>query len=180
MQFTPRTEEEIQRDRLCPAGVYPFTTLESKEQASKSKKNFGKMMFAIKQCVHADGDSHVMDYFADWFNAHKLRHYFFVTGQIERYDTGSIDANNNAFNGLQGYLKIKIVPAKEGDQYGPKNEIVDYLTQEEYEKELEKQKAESDDEIDTRPSTPVQQQAQEKKHKPEGIPLTEQDMDTPF
>ncbi len=135
MQFTPRTEEEIQRDQLCPEGFWPFTVLESKEQASKSEKNNGRMMFAIKLNIHADGgDSHRYDYFADWFNAHKLRHFFVSTGREVDYATGNMDGTNNAFQGYQGYLRVRIKKDKKTGEMV--NEIVDYLTEAEYVEEI--------------------------------------------
>lgn len=181
MQFTPRTEEEIQRDQLCQAGYWPFTVLESSEPTSKSEKNFGKPMFKLKLNVHTDdGDSHVYDYFADWFNAHKLRHFFFITGKIEEYETGQIDGTNNAFNGLTGFLHIRVKKDKKKNEMV--NEIADYLTEAEYNAASAKLKAEAGDEIDTTPSAPAPtpEAKPQAKQKPGNLPETEDDSSVPF
>jgi hypothetical protein len=128
MKVTPKTEEELQRSQLCPEGVYPFTCLEGTEKASKSVKNPGKMMFAVKLSIHAaDGDYHTYDYFADWFMEHKVRHFAKSTGLLQNYEKGELDGNT--FKDRTGYVQVTIEEGKGG--YGPKNVVEDYFTADE-------------------------------------------------
>ena len=124
MIIVPKTEEDIQLADLLPDGEYPFTVIDSNEVASKSEKNKGRMMFAIKLAVHGDRDKHVYDYFADWFSEGKLRHFAFEIGLGASYEAGQLDATNGALKGRQGYVVIKTAPAK--GNFGPKNEVLDY------------------------------------------------------
>jgi hypothetical protein len=129
MKFTPKTEDEVQAEQLCPAGKYPFTVLESAEVESKSAKNLGKPMVKLKLNIHADdGDYHVFDYIGDWFMAHKFRHFFFAVGMGHKYEAGTVDASNNALQGLEGWCDIIIQKAK--GEYGPKNSVNDYCESE--------------------------------------------------
>jgi hypothetical protein len=125
MKITPKTEEELQTEQLCPPGKYPFTVLESAEVLSQSPKNAGKEMIKLKINVHADdSDYHCYDYIADWFMAHKLRHFFYAVGRGDAYESGNLNARDNALKGFEGWCDVGIQKAKSG--YGPKNIIVDY------------------------------------------------------
>ena len=126
MKITPKTEEEVGGAwELLPDGEYPFTVLESDEIASKSAKNKGKMMFAVKLNVHAkDGDYHVYDYFSDWFSEWKLRHFAATTGQLDSYEKGDLNGATGAFNGKVGYVKIA---RERNEKYGDKNVVKDYI-----------------------------------------------------
>ncbi len=125
-KFTPKTEEEIQAEELCPEGKYPFTVLESSLTLSKSAKNSGKPLVKLKLNVHGpDADYHVYDYIADWFMAHKFRHFFHCTGHGAQYDAGEVDPSENAFQGREGWCDLVKQPGK--GSYGPKNSISDYV-----------------------------------------------------
>lgn len=108
LNFTPKCEEELNRFPTLPDGDYPFTVLESKEQASKSVKNAGRIMCALKLAVHGpDGrDQHVYDYFADWFSDWKLKHFAETTGHGADYEAGVLDVAGNAAQGWTGYVRI--------------------------------------------------------------------------
>jgi len=131
MKIQPKTEEQVKRAwPLLPDGDYPFTVLESTEQASKSAKNRGKMLFGVKLNVHGkDGDYHVYDYFADWFSEWKLRHFAAITGQIKAYEAGELNGDLNAFAGKVGYVTIKTEPAS--GNFAAKNVVSDYVVREE-------------------------------------------------
>ncbi len=145
MRITPKTEEEVGGDcELLPDGTYPFTVRESQEVASKSEKNKGKMMFALKLMVHAkDGDYIISDYFADWFSEWKLRHFSATTGQLESYEKGELNGSNNAFNGKVGYVKIATEPGQ--GKYGPKNVVKDYIVRDATPKTAPESKPSTDD-----------------------------------
>lgn len=144
MKIQPKKEEEIKREwPLLPDGEYPFTVLESAEVASKSVKNKGRMMFALKLNVHGkDGDYHVYDYFADWFSEWKLRHFAATTGQLATYESGELNGDLNALAGKVGYVKIGTEPAS--GNYAAKNIVVDYIVREQEPKSAPKQE-EGDD-----------------------------------
>lgn len=107
MQFTPKKESEINRFAPIPDGDYPFTVLESKEQASKSVKNAGRIMCALKIAVHAPNrDQWVFDYFADWFSEWKLKHFAETCGREADYEAGSLDVADNGAQGWTGTVRI--------------------------------------------------------------------------
>jgi hypothetical protein len=126
MKFTPKTEEELQAEDLLAEGIYPFTILECEETVSKSQKNAGQPMLKVKINVHGDDgyDYHVYDYVADWFMAHKFRHFFYAINRPGMYEAGFVTAQD--LIGLTGYASIGIQKPKPGSQYGPKNVVTDY------------------------------------------------------
>lgn len=127
MKVTPKQESELSKFDLLPDGEYPFTVIMSDEIASKSVKNKGKMMFALKLNVHGtNGDRHVYDYFADWFSEWKLRHFSETTGQLTAYESGNLEGAAGAFNGRTGYVKLGHEDAS--GNYAAKNVVVDYVT----------------------------------------------------
>jgi hypothetical protein len=126
MKVEPKQESELKREwPLLPDGIYPFTVLNSDEIASKSEKNKGKMMFAIKLNVHGpSGDFHIYDYHADWFSEWKLRHFADTTGQIKEYEAGNLDGKDGAFTARTGFVKIKTEAA---GKWPAKNVVDDYV-----------------------------------------------------
>lgn len=129
MKVTPKSEDEVSKFELLPDGEYPFTVLDSAEVPSKSDKNKGRMMFALKLNVHGSKfDSHVYDYFADWFGEYKLRHFAATTGRLSDYEAGNLDGTNAAFKDLQGWVKIGHQDAQGG--FEAKNVVKDYIVKE--------------------------------------------------
>lgn len=125
MQFTPKSESELSRFSNLPDGDYPFTVLESDIKISKSAKNAGKEMCALKLNVHGpDFDRHVYDYFASWFSEYKLKHFCETTRNAKEYESGQVDPSGNAWKGRTGFVRIKIV---DDEKYGEKNEVDDYI-----------------------------------------------------
>lgn len=126
MKFQPKTEDQLKREwPLLPDGEYPFTVLASKEQASNSEKNKGKIMLAVKLNVHGkDGDYHVYDYFADWFSEWKLKHFADTTGQSKNYEAGDLNGADDGFANRTGWVKISTEPA---GKYPAKNVVDDYV-----------------------------------------------------
>jgi len=122
MQFTPKTEAEATATKSkfgpLPDGVYPFTVLESSEQASKSQKNFGRIMVKLKLAIHTrEGrDQWVWDYFADWFSEWKLKHFCESTGQAELYNSGAVEFADNAQQGSQGYVRLFTEVSNDGKE----------------------------------------------------------------
>lgn len=125
MQFTPKQESEIKRFSTLPDGVYPFSIIESREQASKSEKNPGKIMAAVKLAVYHEGrEQWVYDYFADWFSEWKLKHICDTCGKSLAYNNGEVDFADGGAVGWQGYVELT---TETDPQYGDKNVVVDYV-----------------------------------------------------
>lgn len=130
IKFTPKTEDELNKFENLPPGEYAFTVLGSGEIASKSAKNSGRMMCALKLNVHGPKfDRHVYDYFADWFSEWKLKHFCETAGLAKSYAAGIVDASNHNWKGREGWVKIGIRPAQ--GNYAETNEVLDYLVDEE-------------------------------------------------
>lgn len=124
MQFTPKSEEEVQAAQLAPVGLQPFTVLEAAIVFSKSAKNSGKVMMKLKLNVQADDgfDYHIYDYIAPWFMEHKFRHFFFATNHGSDYEAGKVTPEE--FVGCEGYCDIGVQKGKDG--FPPKNIVRDY------------------------------------------------------
>lgn len=127
LKFTPKNEKDLSSgfDNL-PPGRYPFTVLESGITQSKSAKNKGREMCAVKLVVHGpDFDKHCYDYFSDWFSEWKLKHFCEVVELAKDYASGEVAPEGNNWKDRQGFLKLKIAPAQ--GNFEAKNEVVDYL-----------------------------------------------------
>jgi len=135
-KFLPKAEKDISSGfENLPAGEYPFTVLESGITQSKSDKNKGKEMCAVKICVHGPNnlDKHIFDYFADWFSEWKLKHFCETVGLAKEYAAGVVAPDSNGWSGREGYVKIKMGKAQNG--YEAKNEVADYLPDDEQTRE---------------------------------------------
>jgi hypothetical protein len=119
MKFTPRSEADLQRDNLCPPGIYPFSVMAAKDETSRT----GKQMISLKLNVHGDeGRSyHVYDYISPDFMPFKLRHFAVAVGLEKQYESGGMDAHHCLER--QGWCDVAV---KEDREYGPKNVIKDY------------------------------------------------------
>jgi hypothetical protein len=121
MRFEAKSENELRRENLIPAGEYPFEVLTAEDK--KSAK--GNDMIALKLIVYMwDGSQrHVYDWILEAF-AFKLRHFCEVTGLIENYNSGRLCAADCV--GRSGKVKIGINEDKSGD-YPPNNKVLDYI-----------------------------------------------------
>lgn len=118
MQFTPKSEKEVNAHDLLPAGTYPFRVISAEEKTSKS----GNEMIALKLGVfHGEREQWVFDYLLESV-AFKLRHFCAATGLMEKYEAGQIHACD--LDAREGFVQIKIEPAK-GD-FQAKNVVKDY------------------------------------------------------
>lgn len=118
MKFTPKTADELARDNLLPAGIYPFEVMEATDTLSRA----GNDMIKLKLVVFGpDGETpHVFDYLLEKL-AYKLRHFAEVTGLLPQYESGDLTALH-CMN-RQGYVKLAI---EEQEGYSPKNSVKDY------------------------------------------------------
>lgn len=120
MNFAPKTEEEIKKDALLPAGDYDFEVIEAADKISKTS---GNPMIALKLNVYSGdgGTRHVYDYLMEQM-AYKLRHFCQFTGLIEKYQAGTLTAQDCL--GRVGRVSLR---QKIQDGYDPKNEVKDYV-----------------------------------------------------
>lgn len=113
----PKTEEELDFERLLPKGVYDFEIVKAEEKQSKK----GNDMIAVNLKVfHGDGFQFVRDFLMEAMS-HKLRHFAETVGLLESYDSGQLDANDLV--GRSGKARIDIEPAGE---FPAKNVVKDY------------------------------------------------------
>lgn len=123
MKFQPKSEDEIQRELLLPAGSYDFQVADAEEKTSKS----GNPMIAVKLQVF-DGDGghrFVMDYLMEKM-AFKFRHFCDSTASLDLYNSGSLTAKDCV--GRCGKVKLAV---EEQEGYNPKNTVKDYVKHDE-------------------------------------------------
>jgi len=113
----PKTEEELDFERLLPKGTYDFEVVKAEEKQSKK----GNDMIAVNLKVfHGEGFQFVRDFLMEAMS-HKLRHFAETVGMINAYDTGQLDADSLV--GRSGKARIDIEPAGE---FPAKNVVKDY------------------------------------------------------
>jgi hypothetical protein len=120
MRFTPRTEEEVSKNKLLFPGECDFEV--RKAQAKTSKNNNEMVELSLEVWDSKGGNSMVFDYLLDAM-PHKLRHFCYAVGLGRAYEAGTVDAAQ--CEGKGGRLIIRNVPGK--GEYPPKNEVADYV-----------------------------------------------------
>jgi hypothetical protein len=121
MRFEAKSENDIKRESLIPAGEYGFEVLTAEDKRSAK----GNDMIALKLIVYmSDGSQrHVYDWILEAF-AFKLRHFCEATGLIDHYNAGRLCAADCV--GRSGKVKLGINEDKSGD-YPPNNKVIDYV-----------------------------------------------------
>lgn len=120
MKFTPKTESQLKDEALLPVGEYFFTIAGAENKVSKA----GNEMIALKLEIW-NGEKKIgviFDYLIESMGF-KLRHCCDVCGLINKYNAGTLEADD--FIGANGNCKVDIQPAKDG--FDPKNIIRDYI-----------------------------------------------------
>jgi hypothetical protein len=129
MKFNPKTEDQINNEKLCPEGVYAFEVLNAIEGQSKSS---GADMITLKLRLFVGSeDTYLMDDYLLDSVAYKLFHFCAYTGLAPKYEAGSLTAED--CKGKQGFLKLGIQKGKKKDDgtYWPdKNTVKDYVRNE--------------------------------------------------
>lgn len=119
MQFKSKTDDEIQRESLIPAGVYDFQVISAQDKKSKTS---GADMIALELSIYVGDKERVCK---DWLMesmAFKLRHFCYAVGLGSKYEDGSLTAAD--CNGRAGKVRLVV---KESEQYGPQNNVKDYV-----------------------------------------------------
>lgn len=119
MQFTPKSEKEIQAANLLPAGEYDFTVVRAEDTKSKAGNDMIKVTIGIYQ---QNGTQRLMDDYLLESVPHKLRHFAETIGLLAQYEMGQLGADE--LEGRAGRVKIRI---KEQTDYPSKNEVKDYV-----------------------------------------------------
>jgi len=121
MKFAPKSESELARAALLPAGEYDFEVMLAEDTKSKTS---GADMIKIKLGIY-EGDKitrHVFDYLLPSMEA-KLRHFCDSVGLLKEYEAGTLTAD--ACKGRAG--KVKLVVDEKDPAYPPKNTVRDYV-----------------------------------------------------
>ncbi len=122
MNFTPKTEKEIQESNLIPDKSRCEFEVISAEDKQSAK---GNDMIVLSLSIYQNGErkSNIFDYLLEAM-AFKLRHFCQVTGLIEKYEDGELTADDCI--GKMGGCLIGIQKHKTG-AYPDKNVIKDYI-----------------------------------------------------
>lgn len=125
--YTPKSEEQLDREGLLQPGEKDFEIVEVSDKPSKS----GSAMYTLKMHVFdEDGSTRIVwDYivFGNNYGERKFRHAASACGLIQEYEAGAL--THSAFMGKCGRCEIDIQEASGG--YGAKNVVKDYVKREE-------------------------------------------------
>ncbi len=124
MQFQPKSEKEIQEAMLWPKGEYDFEVVKA-EPAKGGPQSKAPGTPSIKltlRLFNEDGGSRMQNAILHPAMEAQLRHFCEETGIIDKYDAGTLEAQD--CEGLDGKLQLKVKDA-EGN-YPAKNEVQDF------------------------------------------------------
>lgn len=130
MQFTPQTEEELDKEGLFEKGEYPF---EVQKATDKTSAGGNEMIEVVQKIFKDDGSQNlVYDYLSASFMKHKLKHFCEATGLQTEYKNGEVKAH--MLEGKTGKSLVDFEPAstnkETGKSYKAKNTITDYVVPE--------------------------------------------------
>lgn len=124
MKFQPKSEKEIQESMLWPKGDYDFEVVKSERAVSGPQSKAPGTTF-IKLQVRIwndDGGTRMVNAILHPAMEAQLRHFCEETGIIDKYEAGTLEAED--CQDLNGKLQLKVKDA-EGD-YPAKNEVQDW------------------------------------------------------
>ena len=119
MKFTPKTKQEINEDRMLPAGEYSFQISGAEDTTSKAGNEMIKLTLRV---FKPDGKFLLVDDYLLEAVLYKILHLCEATGLKDKYDAGQIAAQD--FIGKTGMLKLGV---QKSEQYGDKNQVKDYI-----------------------------------------------------
>jgi hypothetical protein len=119
MKFQPKTQDQIERENLLPAGTYDYEVLQATDKTSKS----GNDMIHLKLKVFRPegGFVYADDYLLEKM-AFKLIHFCHGAGLEDKYNAGELAASDCI--GRTGKCDL-IIDEQAG--FPPKNAIKDYI-----------------------------------------------------
>lgn len=122
MQFTPKTEEEVDTRVLLPAGEYDAAVTQASDEISKSKGT--EQIHLVLRVTDDDGHTNVVhDYLLEAMPG-KLRHFCVATGMEAEYESGELSAAH--CSGMDVRVRLGIEKGK--DPYPDKNVVKDYIS----------------------------------------------------
>src|SRR5882724_9173402 len=91
MQFTPKSEKDLQNSNLLQPGIYEFQVIEAKERLSKS----GNEMLELQLKIFGQNgyEPIIYDYLLEAMS-YKLKHFAEHTGLLDKYNSGLITAED--------------------------------------------------------------------------------------
>lgn len=119
MKFQPKTEQEIQEERLLPEGEYSFQISGAEDTQSKAGNDMIKLTVRV---FKPDGNFLLVDDYLVEAMLYKVLHLCEATGLKEDYDAGQLDSQK--FIGKTGMLKLGI---QKSDAFPDRNTIKDYI-----------------------------------------------------
>lgn len=128
MTFTPKSEaalvkEAEERNTLWPKGAYDFEVVNYEDTVSK--KSGADMIHLELKVFHPEGGSQTIHDYLLASMMHKLRHACEAIGILDRFEEGTLEAQD--FDGGVGKVMLKIDKAKPNSGYRDKNSVDDYL-----------------------------------------------------
>jgi hypothetical protein len=121
MRFAPKSQKQIDEDRLLPEAEYPFQVSGGEDKVSKSGNEMIKLTVRV---FKPDGNFILVDDYLLESIAYKLRHAAEACDLTPAYESGQLAGE--MFIGKTGSLKLKIQKDKNA-VYPDKNVIGDYV-----------------------------------------------------
>lgn len=125
MNFSPKTQAEIDAMGLMKAGSYPFQVKNAKDKMSK---NGNEMIELTLEVFDQEGRAfNIFDYLLESMPG-KLFGFCTTTGLEQKYHAGSLEAGDCI--GKSGYAEIEVQKGKENPQggtYPDKNNVKKYI-----------------------------------------------------
>lgn len=128
MKFQPKSEEEVKKNKLMEEGDYDFIVVNAENVISKA----GNEMIKLKLNVwdKQGKEKCVFDYLLESMD-YKLRHFCEITGLIDTYNSGDVDAMDCLNKSGKAHIIIDIGKEKPGGGfYDDRNAIKDYVKSE--------------------------------------------------
>lgn len=119
MKTTPKTDEQLDAERMLPAGEYDFTVVSAVEKMSKSNNEMIELTLTIFSGV---GERTMKDWLLDKL-AWKVKHFAYAVGVEAAYEAGGLDASTLV--GRSG--KVVIKQGKANGDFSARNEVKDYV-----------------------------------------------------
>ena len=128
MNFTPKSEEEIQSANLLQPGIYNFLVSKAEDTTSKSGNEMIKLTLTVWD---NNGHEHIVfDYLLEAI-AYKVRHFSDATSLLDKYLSGCLNAEDCL--GKSGHVSIIIQDGAakgDGTNYPNRNAVKDYIKKE--------------------------------------------------
>lgn len=120
MQFKPKTEKQIQEDRLIPDGWYDATVIKADEKPSK--KGNDMIEVTLRVFLNDGRTAQIRDYLLEAM-LEKMLHFCAAADLSEHYESGELKPEDIV--GADVRCEIGAQEDKTG-KYPPRNQVTDY------------------------------------------------------